>query len=141
MPTMTERMGHMKLVLAITALFALPALAGAATDGTCWDDGAQTWGVYNGTTGDDAGCVTPAEYSAMFSPPGLLEAGVISDWWMVSDTEAVIVYADTGIQVVVEFEPMDRPLAATPVLEPEAPAISVWWDTILAQRSFLRSER
>ena len=36
-------------------------------------------GMWNGTTGDDDGCVTPAEYAVMYSIDNLIAAGVVTD--------------------------------------------------------------
>lgn len=136
-------MRHRTIVLAATTAVLVGSPAFAAVDygdGTCLDETSNTVGVWNGTTGDDAGCVTAAEYEASFSPPGLLAAGVISDYRMISDSEAIIRYAATGVEVVVAYSPMDRPLAATPTAEPNAPTVGEWWRSVTATRTFLRLE-
>ena len=52
----------------------------AATDlgnGACFDEGAQAEGLWNGTTADDAGCVTEAEYQLMYGTPEIGDALMI----------------------------------------------------------------
>lgn len=60
-------------VIGLVLMFAFPA--DAATDlgnGVCEDNGVL--GVWNGTTADDDGCVTVAEYDVMF--PGQLDTSL-----------------------------------------------------------------
>lgn len=107
--------------LLLAVLFAVDLGAGVCQQ----SDGQQ--GMWNGTTADDAGCVTPTEYQTMFSPPGLLEAGVITSWSTAGDGEAVIVLV-SGVSVTVAYDPMDRPLAATPGLDLEpVKTVGSWW--------------
>ena len=66
-----------KLALALIASLAMSGTALAATDlgdGACQQTDGQT-GLWNGTTADDDGCVTLAEYEAMYGDP---EAIVVS---------------------------------------------------------------
>ena len=113
----------MRAVAVITILLlALPAHATEDLgDGRCRQDDGQV-GVWNGTTADDDGCVTPAEYEQMFSAENLLAVGVIESYQVNEDGTTTIRYP-SGITVDIVSNPLDRPVAATPALEPDAPTV------------------
>ena len=68
----------MKKLLVSLALLALPLTASAATDlgdGACQQTDGVT-GLWNGTTADDDGCITLAEYEAMYGDPEVITVTV-----------------------------------------------------------------
>ena len=123
-------MRRIGLVL-VLVLVALPAGATDFTpDGTCTqDDGTQ--GLANGTTRDDGGCVTPAEYEANHSIEGLIDAGVIRAVQPVDDRARVEIvspqYGTTSWHYLL-IDPWMRPVSANSELEPDAPTVREAWD-------------
>jgi hypothetical protein len=103
------------ITAAIVATFALPATAFDCVQ----SDGQEGW--LNGTTADDAGCITEAEYETTFSVPGLVDAGVLTD--VVDNGDGTVSGIILGAPVTLEADPLDRPVAATPSLEPDAPTV------------------
>ena len=125
-------MNDFKFVASLIALCAIlfafavfAAGAEAAEDlgqGACVQTDGQT-GLWDGTTADDAGCITPDEYQELFSLPNLVAAGWLSDFEELEDGIAVVTFAYNGDQTVVETDPLDRIVAANPELEPDAPSV------------------
>ena len=62
----------MSVLLALVILF-VPAVD--LGDGACQQSDGQT-GLWNGTTADDDGCVTLAEYEAMYGDPEVIVVSV-----------------------------------------------------------------
>ena len=111
------------LITALTAVMAFTLSAGATEDlgdGRCIQtDGQPGW--FDGTTPDDAGCITQDEYVAMTSPEGLLDSGVIESF---TDNGDGTVILNFGVgQTTVEADPLDRIVSANPELEPDAPTV------------------
>lgn len=108
-------MRRLLLSAVLVGLFALPAMAY-----DCTDNGAPGW--FNGTTNDDAGCITQAEYEVKYSIDNLEEAGVFVD-----NGDGTVTFP-SGAVGVIENDPLERPVAATPSLEPDAPTVrEVLW--------------
>jgi hypothetical protein len=84
-------------------------------------DGQVGW--LNGTTADDAGCITESEYRSLFSPEGLAEAGVLDGVTDNGDGTVSGMLTANGIVITIKSNPLDRPAAATPRLEPDAPTV------------------
>lgn len=61
----------MSVLLALVLLFGAVDLG----DGACQQSDGQT-GLWNGTTADDDGCVTLAEYEAMYGDPEVIVVSV-----------------------------------------------------------------
>jgi hypothetical protein len=101
--------------LVIVAL-ALPAAATNCTQ----SDGQAGW--LDGTTADDAGCITADEYDQLYSIDNLVDAGVLTDVVDNGDGTATVSYALGGTGILIA-DPFDRPVAATPELEPDAPTV------------------
>jgi len=118
-------------IFATLFILALSLNVDAATDlgdGKCYDEGAQAEGAWNGSTADDAGCITKAEYEAKFSLTSLEEAGVF-----VVNGDGTVTFP-SGVVGEIIANPLDRPVAATPSLEPDAPTVAEWfgWDKVHA---------
>lgn len=109
-------------ILTLIAWVSLPAQG--ATDlgnGVCEQtDGQQ--GLWNGTTADDDGCVTPAEYEQMYSAENLKDVGVIEDYTVNDDGTTLLEFGE-GISNIVPTNPFDRVIAVNPELEPDAPTV------------------
>jgi hypothetical protein len=88
-----------------------------AADYGCWDAGQQAPGHYNGTTADDAGCITETDYAALYSLTALEEAGVFT-----VNGDGTVTFPSGAIGTI-ESDPFARPVAATPALEPDAPTV------------------
>ena len=116
----------MRRLLAAILIFGFAVQAGAATDagdGQCvQDDGAK--GLWNGSSADDEGCTTTAEYETRFSAPGLLENGVIEDYTVNSDGTTTLDFGN--VKSTVKSNPLDRPVAASS-LDPDAPTVREWF--------------
>ena len=88
-------------------------------------DGQQGW--LNGTTADDEGCITQSEYEFIYSDENLEQTGVVTDITDNGDGTFSGLMADplwgTQTLVTVKNDPLDRPVAATPELEPDAPTV------------------
>jgi hypothetical protein len=116
-------------ILTVAFVATLTLGARAATDlggGGCVDEGAGIAGMWNGTTADDAGCITPAEYSERFAPSALVAAGVIDSYADNGDGTSTLHFGD-GIATSVRTEPLERKVSANEALEPEAPTVSEWF--------------
>lgn len=129
-PRMREFTIRAVATIGLMLMFAFPAWGDTVDlgNGVCEQDGEL--GVFNGTTADAEGCVTPAEYAVMFSPDGLLESGVIVGYETVGE-EAVLDFGD-GTTASVKVKALDRKLAAGPDPEPEAPTVQEWFDSRVA---------
>jgi len=117
------------LTLSIVVSLAMSTVAQAAEDngdGTCVQSDGQV-GVWNGTTADDDGCVTPAEYEAMFSAANLLVVGVIEGYTVHEDGTTTLYYSYGG-NTTVATNPLDRIVAVNPALEPDAPTVREWFE-------------
>lgn len=68
-------------------------------------------------------CFTAEEYTETFDVEGLVESGVFSDPVDNGDGTVTLFNITTGVNVTVKANPLDRPVAATPELEPEAPTV------------------
>lgn len=102
-------------------------------DGTCVQSDGQA-GMMNGTTADDAGCITPDEYEALHSPEGLEDAGVISD--VVDNGDGTVSGTSdswTGsVRITILSDSWARPVAAntnpeSPAFETNAPTVREVW--------------
>jgi hypothetical protein len=103
-------------------VIALPAVAFDCTQ----SDGELGW--LNGTTGDDAGCITESEYAELYSVDGLVDAGALSD--VIDNGDGTVTGIDwlTGVAVTIISSPLDRPVAAntnpaSPAFEADAPTV------------------
>lgn len=113
---------------ALMTVAAVPALAQEVVvvdtgNGTCTQDGVP--GFLSGSV-DDYGCITPAEYEVIFGIPNLIEVGVI-DSAVLNDDGTATVEHSLGGSSVIEADPWERPVAATPSLEPDAPTVREFW--------------
>lgn len=110
--------------LAVLAVLLVAGTAQAATDlgnGACEQTDGQI-GVWDGTEAADEGCVTAEEYAARFSVDNLIEEGVLVD--PVDNGDGTVTgTAWSGVPVTVKDDALDRPVAATPRLEPDAPTV------------------
>lgn len=113
-----ERIWAVLIVLTIITLGVL-FFASRAQAYDCDDNGQPGW--LNGTTVDDAGCVTQAEYERLFSIPNLVDVGVLTG--VVDNGDGTVTGSILGAPVTLEANPLDRPVAATPSLEPDAPTV------------------
>ena len=109
--------------ITIAAVFALALPAFGATDlgnGRCIDEAQQAEGVWAGELSDES-CLTAADYAELFSVDNLVNEGIASDPEDNGDgtTTATI----NGATVVLVSDPLDRPVAANPALEPDAPTV------------------
>lgn len=95
-------------------------------DGTCVQTDGQA-GLFDGTSADDAGCITPAEYEAFTSVEGLADAGVLADVTDNGDGTVSALVVSTGVVIDLIADPWARPLAATPSLEPDSPTVGDYW--------------
>lgn len=107
--------------LALTVMLALTASASPCqqTDGQ--------WGQLNGTSNDDAGCITEAEYVEAHSVDNLLSEGVIVSAIPNGDGTVTVEYALGGIGIL-QADPLERPVAAntnpaSPAFEADAPTV------------------
>lgn len=115
-------------LVVFTSLILFGGVAYAAEDngdGTCVQSDGQT-GVWNGTTADDDGCITPAEYEVMYSAANLLEVGVI-EGYTVNDDGTTTLHFDHGVSNTVATNPLDRIVAVNPELEPDALTVREWF--------------
>ena len=115
-----------RITLAVLALLVLAIPAIAQTNEVCQQTDGQ-WGVLNGTTGDDAGCITPSEYEQAFSVDNLLSEGIIVSAVPNGDGTVTVEYALGGIGILVA-DPLERPAAAntnpsSPAFEPDSPSV------------------
>jgi hypothetical protein len=106
---------------------ALLLTAGTALAEVCTQTDGQV-GFYNGTTADDAGCITEAEYAETFSVPGLIDSGVLTD--VIDNGDGTVTGIILGAPVTLIGNPLERPLAATPRLEPDAPTVGDYWNQL-----------
>ena len=116
----------MKLVIITVLLISLPAFAAEDTgNGTCVQSDGQT-GLWDGTTPDDEGCITPVEYEAMFSAANLLEVGEIDNFTVNVDGTTTL-HFEYGGNNTVATNPLDRSVAVNPELEPDALTVREWF--------------
>jgi len=111
------------LSLLVTLAFFLTTPAFATDDlgnGNCRQADGQL-GVWNGTSGDDAGCITPEEYAFLYSPQNLVDVGVANSF--VDNGDGTATLDIDGIAVVVEMDPLHRPVAANPTEFATAPTV------------------
>jgi hypothetical protein len=113
-----ERAWAVLIVLTIIALAVL-LFANRAQAYNCTDSGEPGW--FNGTTADDTGCVTEAEYIEMFSIGNLTDSGVLVS--PVDNGNGTVTGFILGGEVTLNADPLSRPVAATPRLEPDAPTV------------------
>lgn len=67
-------------------------------------------------------CVTQEEYAAIFSVDGLVNSGTFTDPVDNGDGTVTLTNIYTG-SVTVLADPLERPVTATPELEPDAPTV------------------
>jgi hypothetical protein len=119
-------LGGILMLIVIGFLWAMFAQIAQATefgpDGVCVQDDGQL-GRGNGTTSDDAGCITESEYEALYNPPALVDAGVLEDFVENGDGTITGRVVTTGAFATMIWNPLDRPVAATSRLEPNAPTV------------------
>lgn len=119
---------QIRLLLVTLILFGMTTTAYATEDlgnGGCRQEDGQL-GVWNGTTADDDGCVTPAEYEIIFSAESLMEAGVIEGYTTHEDGTTTLHFSE-GVSNTVATNPLDRLVAVNPELEPDAPTVGEWF--------------
>lgn len=111
-------------VVAFVALF-FGARADATTDllnGRCIQTDGQpgVMGVYAGVP-TDADCMTELEYEETFGIENLVSTGVLTG--VVDNGDGTVTGSIGLAEVTLEANPLDRPVAATPALEPDAPTV------------------
>lgn len=106
------------LILLTIALILLNAATAQAFD-CIQADGQQ--GHLNGTTADDAGCITEAEYAELYSVGNLVDTGILTS--VVDNGDGTVTAIAYGGTVTLNADPLERPVAATPRLEPDAPTV------------------
>lgn len=106
----------------VVLVIALPAAAFDCTQ----SDGQPGW--RNGTTANDAGCITEAEYAELYSVDGLVGAGALTG--VVDNGDGTVTGIDslTGVAITIISSPLDRPVAAntnpaSPAFEADAPTV------------------
>jgi hypothetical protein len=119
------------ILIALLLALALPAAATEFNeDNTCVQNDGQA-GLANGTTRDDGGCVTPAEYESSHSVAGLLDAGVITEVIPVDKETVRVKWLSWQGSVAwnnLLADPWMRPISANIELEPDALTARVVWD-------------
>jgi len=105
------------LTVILLAAFIAIFFANTAEAYNCTDQGQPGW--FNGTTDDDAGCITEAEYVQLYSVENLIAEGILDVPVDMGDGTVVIVNPSSEIIA----DPLERPVAATPRLEPDAPTV------------------
>lgn len=98
--------------LTTVIIMALMLIATTAQAYDCTDQGQPGW--YNGTTADDAGCITQAEYELMFSVDSLEDAGVLVSPVDNGNGTTTGSVSLTGVEVTIVSKALDRPVAANP---------------------------
>lgn len=109
--------------VATLAIMLIATTAGAAIDlggGRCLDEGQNVEGVWGGELSDES-CITEADYAAIFSVDNLVAEGVASD--PVDNGDGTTTVNINGASVDLVSDPLDRPVAATPSVEPDAPTV------------------
>ena len=117
----------MKLAL-IAVVFMAAALPAFADGGCTQTDGQQ--GMWNGTTADDDGCTTPTEYAVMFSPDGLLQAGVIVGYTDAGNGNVTLDFG-AGVVNTVKGAALKRVVAADGV---NGPTVEEWFNRVAGPR-------
>jgi hypothetical protein len=113
---------NLKAYAFITILtLALLLIATTAQAYDCTDTvGGPGW--LNGTTNDDAGCITQVEYEDLFSVDGLVASGVFADPVDNGDGTTTIHNTVTGVDVTIVSKALDRPVDANPT--PSSPTVA-----------------
>ena len=110
----------MRLIRLLTATAILMALAVPAFASDCVQSDGQPGVQLVGVEGD-AGCQTADEYAQVFSVDNLIAEGVLTGATDNGDgTTTAIVNGET---VTLVSDPLDRPVAATPTIEADAPSV------------------
>ena len=132
-----ERIVNVALTAAVILGVVMLALmftprANAATDlgsGVCQQTDGQL-GMWNGTTADDDGCVTDAEYEQLYSAANLVDAGVIDSYTDNGDGTTTLDFGG-DVRSTVETNPLDRTIAVGPEPEPDAPTVRDIFDQLI----------